>query len=257
MISLFPPAKINLGLIIKGKRPDGYHLLETLMVPVQALTDELVLRPAETGCHLQLSGRPLDGSAVDNLCVKAYRALQAQVPDLPGVAIELTKHIPAGAGLGGGSSDAAHVLLGLNQMYELGLSLAELQAIAAPLGADVPFFLSPQPQMATGTGTELEPFDLPGDFRIELRPQPIHSSTVAAYKALDHRLCDPERSLSHLLQQPTSNWPSQLPNDLERPVFGRYPELAAVKEMLYAEGAFYASMSGSGSCMFGLFSTPS
>ena len=251
---LRPHAKVNLGLLIKGKRPDGYHLLETLFYPVYSLQDELWLRPQPAdACTLELAGRPLDGDPGDNLCVKAWRALRARVPDLPGVHLRLAKHIPAGAGLGGGSADAAFTLRGLNTLFDLGLSTATLAEIATPLGADVPFFLHDQPLLATGIGTEFEAIDfvLPG--RLEVFPQALHSSTIAAYKALDYRRYDPQRDLKALLARPLADWPACLPNDLEDPVFALYPQLRQVKADLYAQGARYAAMSGSGSAFFAIF----
>lgn len=253
MIHLRPTAKINLGLFIKRRRPDGYHELETLLVPYPSLADELWLEPQAQGCTFELAGLPLAGDPNDNLCVRAYHALQTYIPSLPGVHIRLQKHIPAGAGLGGGSADAAYVLRGLNQLFELGLSPETLSPIAARLGADVPFFLYDAPMMATGTGTELRPFPLtiPGEIRVF--PQPIHSSTIAAYKALDANHCDPDRNLGNVLMAAPHTWPSDLTNDLETPVFEMYPVLAQKKAELYAAGATYAAMSGSGSAMFGIF----
>ncbi|RMG69318.1 MAG: 4-(cytidine 5'-diphospho)-2-C-methyl-D-erythritol kinase [Bacteroidetes bacterium] len=251
---LRPHAKVNLGLLIKGKRSDGYHLLETLFYPVYDLQDELWLRPSsQAECTLELDGNPLDGDVSDNLCVKAWRALRARVPDLPGVHLRLTKHIPAGAGLGGGSSDAAFTLRGLNTLFDLGLDTATLAEIGARLGADVPFFLHDRPLIARGIGTEFEAIDftLPGELRVF--PQDLHSSTIAAYKALDYRRYDPARELKSLLAQPLEAWRHHLPNDLEDPVFELYPQLQGVKEQLYAQGAKYAAMSGSGSAFFGIF----
>lgn len=252
---LYPSAKINLGLLIKGKRPDGYHLLETLFLPIPELTDTLELTAeGNVGeCALRIEGAILDGDPESNLVVKAYRALEREVGELPGVSILLTKHIPAGAGLGGGSSDAAFTLSGLNDLFKLGLSIDQLAAIAAPLGADVPFFLYNRPMLATGTGTDLRPFDMEFPFRIELITPPIHSSTIAAYKALDYTMFDPERSLVKILQQNASTWKHSLPNDLEVPVFQLHPEILRYKEELYNKGAIYAAMSGSGAACFGIF----
>ncbi|MDP5172669.1 MAG: 4-(cytidine 5'-diphospho)-2-C-methyl-D-erythritol kinase [Bacteroidia bacterium] len=255
MLLLFPPAKINLGLLITGKRPDGYHLLETLFLPMPELHDKMELRFAGKAgdCVLSLSGRPLEGDPEQNLVVKAYRALERHVGSLPGVAIQLEKHIPAGAGLGGGSSNAASLLHGMNQLCALGLDTPTLSALAAPLGADVPFFLYDSPMIATGIGTELTPFELALPYRIELVTPPIHSSTIAAYKALDYRIFDPGRSLRDILAKPATAWKETLPNDLEVPVFKLHPEISRYKEDLYARGAIYAAMSGSGSACFGLF----
>lgn len=253
-ISLVSPAKINLGLFIKGKRPDGYHLLETLFYPVRDLTDRLEITPFEGEIPtLTVENMDLEGDPQDNLCLKAWRALKQEVPDLPAVHIRLEKHIPAGAGLGGGSSNAAYVLRGLQQLFSLTLTRDDLAHIGASLGADVPFFLYDQPMLATGIGTELTPFEMVLPQRLKVFPQPIHSSTIAVYKALDYRMFDPSRSLEHVLQQPLDHWRELLANDLEVPVFQMHPQLAQIKEDLYAQGAVYAAMTGSGSAMYGLF----
>ncbi|WNJ16621.1 4-(cytidine 5'-diphospho)-2-C-methyl-D-erythritol kinase [Pontibacter sp. G13] len=254
MLHLQPHAKVNLGLLIKGKRPDGYHLLETLLVPIPSLTDDLWLTPNDTGsCQLTLEGISIDGDLEDNLCVKAYRALQAIHPDLPGVDIRLRKGIPAGAGLGGGSSDAAHVMLGLNELFDLGMSPDDLAPLAGKLGADVPFFLFGKPLLASGIGTDFEEVDIQLPFDIQVFPQSLHVSTISAYKALDYRMFDPDRNLLEILQQPIEDWKELLPNDLEIPVFQLHPSIGNIKQDLYDRGAIYASMSGSGSAFFGLF----
>ena len=252
---LRPHAKINLGLFIKGKRPDGYHLLETVLYPLKNFSDELWLEPMPGvgACTLALGGIELDGAAADNLCVRAYHLLRARFPDLPSVHIRLTKHIPAGAGLGGGSSDAAATLRGLKALFSLNISDEELATLAGRLGADVPFFIYDKPLLATGTGIELHAIDMELPYRIELNTPPLHSSTVAAYKALDYRTCDPQRDLRKVLDLPVTSWPEYLHNDLETPVFHLYPQLAEIKQSLYDRGAVYAAMSGSGSAVFGLF----
>ncbi|RMG28694.1 MAG: 4-(cytidine 5'-diphospho)-2-C-methyl-D-erythritol kinase [Bacteroidetes bacterium] len=253
-IRFHPHAKINLGLFIKGKRADGYHLLETLLLPLPQLQDELYLSlTSGTGCSLRMSGIPVQGPAEDNLCVRAYHLLQARAGRLPGVHIELKKGIPAGAGLGGGSSDAAFTLRGINHICGLGFTREELANMAAELGADVPFFLYDQPMLAVGTGTTLSPFPLQTHFRVELHTPGIHSATAAAYGALDYRRCDPSRELAAVLKGPPHKWKELLTNDLEEPVFERYPQLRKIKQHFYERGAFYAAMSGSGSAVFGLF----
>lgn len=248
-----PVAKINLGLFIKGKRPDGYHLLETLMYPLPQLYDELQINISTGDVSLELKGIEIEGDIESNLCIKAYRLLQTQFPDLPPMHICLKKNIPAGAGLGGGSSDAASTLLGINQLGKLGLSIEELAKIGAKLGADVPFFLYNKPMLATGIGTDLQEFDIDLPYRIELITPAIHSSTVAAYKALDYTKCDTTRNLAEILSLPVDTWQKYLENDLEVPVFQLYPALQEIKDALYAQGAVYAAMSGSGSAVFGLF----
>ncbi|MEO0898018.1 MAG: 4-(cytidine 5'-diphospho)-2-C-methyl-D-erythritol kinase [Bacteroidota bacterium] len=251
---LHPHAKVNLGLFITGKLPNGYHTLETLLYPIPSLHDELRIQASlSKNSSLSIQGIEIDGDLNDNLCMKAYRALKEEVGDLPPVDIHLTKHIPAGAGLGGGSSDAAFTLKGLNTFFELGLSEETLAKIATPLGADVPFFIYGKPMLATGIGTELTEIPLNFNGEIRLYTQPIHSSTVAAYKSLDYTMFDHSRKLLPVLQQDMSSWKEDLVNDLEVPVFEAYPSLQKVKEDLYAEGAVYAAMSGSGSCMFGIF----
>ncbi|MDX2248270.1 MAG: 4-(cytidine 5'-diphospho)-2-C-methyl-D-erythritol kinase [Bacteroidia bacterium] len=253
-LSLFPNAKINLGLFIKGKRADGYHLLETLLFPVTSLSDTLSLSPInQAGCTLSVSGIALDSGVQDNLCYKAWKLMVERFPDLPGVHIDLQKNIPAGAGLGGGSSDAAFTLKGLNQLFSLGLSDPSLAEIAAKLGADVPFFIYNQPLLARGIGTDLTAVDLPLPGRLEVVTPNIHSSTVAAYKSLDYRMFDPERDLLSVLKLPVNQWREFLVNDLEVPVFAMYPQLKEIKENFYQRGAIYAAMSGSGSAVFGLF----
>ncbi len=248
-----PPAKINLGLFIKGKRPDGYHILETLMYPLPQLADELEISEHSKGLSLEMQGLDIEGDIETNLCIKAFRLLQKQFPDLPTVHIWLKKNIPAGAGLGGGSSDAAATLTGMNTLFHLGLSMEELANMAAKLGADVPFFLSEKPMLATGIGTDLQAFEIDLPFKIELITPPIHSSTVAAYKALDYTKCDASRDLGEILCLPVDTWQKYLENDLEIPVFNMYPELQKIKAELYEKGAIYAAMSGSGSAVFGLF----
>lgn len=252
-LRLTPFAKVNLGLFIKGKREDGYHLLETCLYPLPELTDELVIRTnGRKECNLKVEGLEIDAVSDDNLCVKAYKLLSEKVGGLEGVDVHLTKHIPAGAGLGGGSSDAAHMIKGLVTLFDLDISIEEQEEEAAKLGADVPFFLHEGPMMATGIGTDLSPVQVDLSYRLAWEVPGIHSSTVAAYKALDYKMFDPGRSLASVLQQPVENWKDQLENDLEVPVFDIYPELRRMKEAYYEAGAVYAAMSGSGSTVFAL-----
>ncbi|MEL6194645.1 MAG: 4-(cytidine 5'-diphospho)-2-C-methyl-D-erythritol kinase [Bacteroidota bacterium] len=252
-LRLTPFAKVNLGLFIKGKREDGYHLLETCLYPLQELTDELVIRTnGGKGCNLKVEGLEIDAISDDNLCVKAYELLAEKVGGLAGVDVHLTKHIPAGAGLGGGSSDAAHMIRGLVTLFDLSISIEEQEEVAGKLGADVPFFLHDGPMIAEGIGTELTPIKMDLPYRLEWKVPNIHSSTVAAYRALDYRMFNPGRSLAKVLQQPIDSWKDQLENDLEVPIFGIYPELKKMKEAYYEAGAVYAAMSGSGSTVFAL-----
>ncbi|MCL4150116.1 UNVERIFIED_CONTAM: hypothetical protein GTU68_061578 [Idotea baltica] len=224
------------------------------MLPVPELQDTLILTATDTpGCKLEISGIAIEGDSEDNLCVMAYNGLRSLVPELPGVSIQLVKGIPAGAGLGGGSSDAAYTLKGLNDLFNLGVPIDDLAKIGAKLGADVPFFLYNRPLIASGIGTVFEEIQIDFPYRIEMVLSGIHSSTIATYKALDYRMFDPRRDLKTILAQPVDTWRDELVNDLEVPVFALYPELTKIKADLYKRGAVYAAMSGSGSAMFGLF----
>ena len=246
---VFPHAKINLGLKVTERRPDGYHNLETLFYPI-GLTDILEVLPGSF-FSFGSSGIPIDAGPDKNLAVKAYHLLKSAY-DLPPVRIHLHKAIPFGAGLGGGSSDAAFMLRLLNQMFGLGLSADTLRTCAAQLGADCPFFIENQPALGTGTGNELTPvsLDLSGFYFLLVKP-PFGVSTAEAYRAIQPG--KNEVPLSGCLNVPVENWKDFLVNDFEKPVFGMYPEIGRLKQLLYENGAIYASMSGSGSAVFGLF----
>ncbi len=252
--SASPNGKINLGLIIKGKRDDGYHLLETVLYPVFEMQDKLEISESSGEASMEIKGIAIEGKVSENLCLKAYQILKSTFPDLPPVNIYLEKNIPAGAGLGGGSSDAAFTLKGLNTLFRLGLTEKSLAEMGAALGADVPFFIYNKPLLASGIGTEFAPIYLAlEEYHIKIVTPAIHSATAAAYKALDYTQCNPMRNLREILSHPVSQWQNLLENDLEVPVFQRYPALATLKESLLKEGAMYAAMSGSGSAVFGLF----
>jgi len=254
MVRLRPNAKINLGLFIKGRLPNGYHTLETLLYPLKQLCDIIEIEEDTGGdCSLDISGLEIEGSHRNNLCYRAWAIMKKIFPDLPGVSIRLEKHIPMGAGLGGGSSDAAFTMIGLNRLFDLGLNLDELARLSRPLGADVPFFVYNRPLLASGIGQDFEEVSLALPYRIELVTPPIHSSTVAAYKALDYTMFDGGRDLRSVLCLPIRDWRTHLENDLEVPVFQLHPEIRSYKMALYEQGALYASMSGSGSAVFGIF----
>ena len=256
---LYPNAKINLGLSVLQKREDGFHNLETLFYPVEAKD---VLEIVESsGLQMHQYGIEYPGDPMDNLCVKAYRALAADF-DIPPVEIHLYKKIPVGAGLGGGSADAAFTLRGLNEMYSLGLSDDRLSEYAATLGSDCAFFVYNRPMLGTGRGEILEPVEIPSleGYEIKLVFPPYFVSTAAAYGGIvprDKRVANGEnvdtRSIVEILRQPVEYWKDSLTNDFEKTVFAKIPQLAAYKDELYAEGAVYASMSGSGSAFFGIF----
>ena len=256
---LYPNAKINLGLSVLQKREDGFHNLETLFYPVNVHD---VLEIVE-GKELRMCqyGIEYPGDPMDNLCIKAYRALAADF-DIPPVEIHLFKKVPVGAGLGGGSSDAAFTLRALNEMFSLELSDEKLAAYAATLGSDCPFFVYTRPMLGTGRGEILEPVEVPAleGYEIKLVYPPYFVSTAAAYGGIIPRSRWPEmgweadtRSVMDILSQPVETWKNSLVNDFEKTVFAKIPELAAYKEELYAQGAVYASMSGSGSAFFGIF----
>lgn len=254
----FPNCKINLGLHVVSKRPDGYHNLETLFLPV-LLTDELEINISETNSFSQ-DGIPIAGASNDNLCVKAYNILRENFPNQVGnVAIHLKKNIPFGAGLGGGSADAAFTLKMLNELFSLQLSSVQLRAFAARLGADCPFFIDNQPAYATGIGDLLEPFsvNLSGYMLLLVKPQDA-VSTKEAYSGIVPR--DKRADINHVdlkvaLRQPVDLWKETVVNDFEGSVFSAHPTIAAIKQQLYDCGATYAAMSGSGSTVFGLFNS--
>lgn len=252
-IHLRPNAKVNLGLVIRGKRPDGYHEIQTVFLPAP-LRDELILmeNPGLQTPAISLDGIQLNGDPFDNLCYKAWQLLRGVCPTLPAVQIHLVKNIPAGAGLGGGSADAAFTLMGLKELFSLNVSPAQLHQLAIQLGADVPFFLENKPMLASGIGEILEPIeiDLPGEIRL-LLPD-VFSDTRQAYAGLNYANTHPNLDLRQTLKQSPETWRQDLPNDFEPSVFSRFPILARLKEQLYADGAIYASMSGSGSALFGL-----
>lgn len=251
---LFPNAKINLGLHITEKRSDGYHNLETLFYPIP-LQDALEVHPLPADSDqpylLHTSGVEVAGAAADNLVVKAYLLLR-QTFDLPPIEIHLFKQIPSGAGLGGGSSDAAFMLKLLNERFELNQTAEQLEALAATLGADCAFFIRNQPTFASGIGNIFSPVSLSlAGYQLLLIKPAIFVSTRDAFAQITPQ--PPLHSLQEVITQPISSWKELLINDFEKSVFPQFPLIGALKEELYQQGAIYASMSGSGSSVFGLF----
>jgi 4-diphosphocytidyl-2-C-methyl-D-erythritol kinase len=249
-------AKINLGLQIVGRRPDGYHLLETLYYPVSQLFDMiLVERDEGEDCKIHMEGFDLKIPPESNLIYRAWRLMTDQLEKKnAGVIIRVKKAIPAGAGLGGGSSNAATTMKALRDLWKVEVSDERMAAWGARLGADVPFFIYERPMYGTGIGTTLEPFPIDlGGYELRLRLHSIHSSTLQAYRDLLPEDIGHSTPLKELLQLPVSEWRQYVVNDLERPVFERYPILREAKEEFYKLGAVYAAMSGSGSAIFGLF----
>lgn len=248
---LFPPCKINLGLHVLNKREDGYHNLDTLMYQVP-LTDVLEIIPSET-FHFQSTGLEIPGDVDTNLCVKAFQLIQSRY-GIPNVTIHLHKIIPMGGGLGGGSSDASYVLKGLNKLFDIQISVETLQSLAAELGSDCPLFIHENPQIAQGRGEILSDFELDlSSYFLKLVNVGIHVSTKEAFSNV--QFYDHFQSVADLLTNPIDRLKNMLKNDFETSVFFHHPQLQRVKDQLYAEGAVYASMSGSGSTMFGLFAT--
>lgn len=252
MIS-YANAKINIGLHIMSKRPDGYHELETVFYPFP-LYDiiELTAMPGKSTVPSSLTITGMDLAVDDdNLCLKAYRLLASRFA-LPPAKIHLHKQIPFGAGLGGGSSDAAAVLKMVNAMYSLGLSTAELRQEAAKLGADCPFFIENLPAYAEGIGTDLSPcaLDLSDHYIVLVKPD-VHVSTAEAYQGVLPQA--PEHDLRELIKLPVQEWKFLIRNDFEDGLFDTYPIIRDIKLALYEHGARYASMSGSGSAVYGIF----
>lgn len=248
----FPNAKINLGLNIVSKRPDGYHNIEAVFYPVP-LTDALEIVEAGEFSFSQ-TGIPVDAPVENNLVVKAMRLLQEKYT-LPSLAVHLLKGIPFGAGLGGGSSDAAFMLKLVNDFCRLQIPDDELETLAARLGADCPFFIRNKPVFATGTGNMFEPIELSlSGYALCLVKPDIKVSTPEAYSMITP--ASPDISIKEIIHYPVTEWKNCLINDFEEVVFSRHPAIGEIKAKLYENGAVYACMSGSGSSVFGLFEEP-
>ena len=248
----FPPCKINLGLNVISKRTDGFHNLETCFYPVP-WTDILEIIPSDIQ-QMTFSGIPIPGGEEDNLCVRAYHMLKADF-DLSPVKIHLHKIIPIGAGLGGGSSDAAYTLRILNDLFQLSLPLNKLNQYASKLGSDCSFFIENKPRFGSGRGEMLDDINvnLSGYWLIIVKPD-VHISTQQAYAAIVPK--SPKSGIKEILKRPIADWKGLLENDFEESVFDLHPAISAIKDSLYSNGALYASMSGSGSALFGLFEKP-
>jgi 4-diphosphocytidyl-2-C-methyl-D-erythritol kinase len=277
---VFPNCKINLGLHILNKREDGYHNLETVFYPVQLrdalevvrrddgrlTTDDsktlsevegslrVIERSRDNDIQFSSTGLPIAGDEANNLCIKAYHLLKKDFPTLPPVQMHLHKAIPMGAGLGGGSSDGAFALKLLNDKFQLGLSTQQLIDYALQLGSDCPFFIINKPCYATSRGEILETVALDlSDYHFAIVNPGIHVNTGWAFANLSGRSKRPDSELKAIIQQPIETWKDQLINDFEEPVSKAHPEIATIKQQLYDAGAVYASMTGSGSTVFGIF----
>lgn len=253
---LHPNCKINLGLRVVRKRPDGYHDLETIFYPVYGLHDDLEITPSDEFLFEQ-EGIAVDCDMADNLIVKCYRLMQSHFPQVSNVHIRFRKNIPFGAGLGGGSSDAAHTALALNELFRLGLTKPQLAALVRPLGADCPFFIYNTPCYAEDIGDILTPIQLPlNGLRIVLIKPDIAVSTREAYSGITlHPEAGGEIAQALRDKLDLESLFPLLINDFEQTIFPLHPTLQEIKTRLYDAGATYAAMSGSGSTIFGLFPT--
>jgi len=256
----FPDCKINLGLNVVERRPDGYHNLETVFYPVP-ITDALEVQamdklfPSAVDCDLKVTNLVIEGDEQRNLVVRAYQLLKQDFPQLPRVHVHLYKNIPTQAGMGGGSSDCAFMLSLLNEQFALGLSKQQLIGYAARLGADCAFFILNEPAYAEGIGERLQPVGLrlQGMYLAVVRPD-IPVSTKEAFSLIKPQR--PAKNCRDIVMQPVETWREELKNDFEQSVFALHPEIALIKQQLYEQGAVYAAMSGSGSAVFGLFREP-
>jgi 4-diphosphocytidyl-2-C-methyl-D-erythritol kinase len=250
----FPNAKINLGLNIVSQRNDGFHNLETIFYPIN-LKDGLEIINSESQEQYQFfqTGIKIDGDPSTNIVIKALELVKNHSKiNIPNIDIHLLKKIPTGAGLGGGSSDAAFMLKLLNKAYNLGIPNNELIELALQIGADCPFFLYNKPAFASGIGNQLEPIDLDlsGMYLLIVKPD-VFISTKEAYSMVSPK--SPTLSLKEIVTRPLYEWKELMKNDFEDPIFKKYPQICKIKQQLYDLGATYASMSGSGSSLYGIF----
>jgi 4-diphosphocytidyl-2-C-methyl-D-erythritol kinase len=253
---VFPNSKINLGLRILRQRSDGHHDLETVFYPV-ALTDILEITTYKEyertlAIPFTTSGLPIETEIINNLCTKAYKLLKKDFHELPHVQMHLHKVIPLGAGLGGGSADAAFTLRLLNKKFDLGLSDKQLIDYAFQLGSDCPFFIINKPCFATGSGEVLEEINMDlSSYKIMIVNPGIHINTGLAFRSIKPSV--PKRSVKEIIAGPMEKWKDELKNDFEIFAFKKYPEIVNIKDQLYVAGAVYASLSGSGSTVYGFF----
>jgi 4-diphosphocytidyl-2-C-methyl-D-erythritol kinase len=245
----FPNCKINIG-----KRADGFHGLETVFYPIQIKDAvEIIASENESDISFTSTGNIVDVADDNNLCVKAYRLLKKDFPQLPSIKMHLHKNIPMGAGLGGGSADASAVLALLNKKFSLDISQEKLIEYALQLGSDCPFFIINKPCFATGRGEILEEINLDlSSYKTILVNPNIHVNTAEAFASLDSNNFSPIGELQNQIKQDIATWKNTIKNDFEKPVFEKYPEIAQIKNKLYENGAMYSAMSGSGSTVFAI-----
>ncbi|MFM2225007.1 MAG: hypothetical protein RJA07_1209 [Bacteroidota bacterium] len=246
---IFPNAKVNFGLNIISKRADGFHNIESVFVPV-AIHDALEFVPAND-VSFSTSGLPIPGNTNDNLIFKAFYLLKSKY-NLPNLKIHLHKNIPMGAGLGGGSADAAFFISAINAYFNLNMQQLEMISMATKLGSDCAFFITNKMAHATEKGEMLEPIAINlSAYKICVIHPEIHVNTAWAYSKI--KPLQPIQSIKEIIQQPIETWKNTLVNDFEKPVFENHPEIENLKNEFYKHGAVYASMSGSGSAVFGIF----
>lgn len=246
----FPNCKINLGLNILQKREDGFHDIETVFFPL-SFTDILEITTSENSGGFKNSGISA-GEEGNNLCIKAFDLLKKDFPELPEIKMHLHKAIPLGAGLGGGSADAAFTLLLLNKKYSLQIPQSKLFDYALQLGSDCPFFLINKPCLATGRGEKMKELPLSlSSYKILIVNPGIYINTKEIFQLI--RPAYPLKRIKEIIQQPINTWKDELINDFEKIVFNIHPEIKKIKENLYMHKAIYASMTGTGSTVFGIF----
>ncbi len=248
---VFPSCKINLGLNIVSKREDGFHNIETCFFPITTLSDVLEIVPHEHFSFIQ-TGIPIQGKDEDNLVVRAFQQFQ-EVSNCTNVRIGLHKCIPMGAGLGGGSADAAFTIMLLNDLFKTNLSTSQMENMAAQLGSDCAFFIQNKPSIGQGLGNELSQITIPqlqNCYIVLVKPN-LFISTAEAYKnCLPQK---PQKTIKEILSMPINQWKGLLTNDFEKTLFPIYPQLKEIKNCFYQHGAIYASLSGSGATVFGIF----
>jgi len=253
----FPTCKINLGLRITQKRADGFHALETVFFPI-SIKDalEIIIEQETSAAPITFtsSGLAINGDPSDNLCFKAYGLLKKDYPTIPNIKMHLHKTIPMGAGLGGGSADGAFTLVALNQLLNLQIPEQALLDYALQLGSDCPFFIINTPAFATGRGEILKPINVNlNGYSIVIVNPGIAISTKLAFSLITPKV--PDTNMEAIICEPVTSWKEKLINDFEQPIFNSFPELANIKETLYQKGAVYASMTGTGSTVYGIFPT--
>ncbi|MEO5909950.1 MAG: 4-(cytidine 5'-diphospho)-2-C-methyl-D-erythritol kinase [Pelobium sp.] len=245
----FPNAKINIGLNITGRRADGYHNLETIFYPINIKDALEVVEGAEM--TFETSGIEIPGYANENLCLQAYDLMRKDF-DLPNIHIHLHKQIPIGAGLGGGSADAAFFIKLINEKFEMGMSMEQMQAYCRKLGADCSFFIANKPVFAFEKGDVFEAIDLDlTKFHMALVMPPVHVSTGEAYRGVHPK--EPQQSLKDLIKMPIEEWQGQITNDFEDHILKNHPQIREVKASLLEAGALFSLMSGSGASVYGIF----